>query len=419
MFKSGLLKLRHALLACVVVVVALQSCKKDDSAPELSVSIEKAVYDIAPSGDVTVKVVASGNVEQDLTVPFTLSGSAVKGTDYNVSSEAFVIKAGTNSAEVKLTVTTSFSRDKSVKLELGNMPGGLKAGSNASTVIGVNGIVVYSFEKKNNTMTSTAEVTVSLSTATGAYVAEREIRIPVQVDATASTAVLGTHFTFAGTQEVVIPAGKSKGSVTLNFVKLESGKDKVVLKAGPLLSNFAPGANEKSSIVIFGSSYDQLKGTWKYVEFSNYDWLVMNSSYADDEKLLPTHNSSSDKLSFTDEGLKVEMAGDLKNYFRDATLTNLGEIDERLQEVPGFPKVKMQLVKLSAANVNFSSSKQNVREAEIGFRYYRNGNKDMLEVTVRDYEPTDFLQNIWSFYKNDPSKMTQMPIRYQFERVSN
>ena len=116
------------------------------------------------------------------------------------------------------------------------------------------------------------------------------------------------------------------------------------------------------------------------------------------------------------------MTGDVKNYFREATLTNLGEVDERLQEVAGFPtpKVKMQLVKLSALNVSFSATTTNVRAGELGLRVFTENGKEILEVTVRDYEPTNFLTNTYKMYKTfgDVPAMKSMPIRYHFERVN-
>ncbi len=419
MFKNSNLKWAHALKAFLAVVVLLSACKKNDNEPDLSLSFEKAAYSISPDGNVIIKLKASGNVGSDITVPVSFSGTAVKGTDYTVPLSAFVIKKGTNYAEMTIATLPAFSREKTIKVDMGNLPAGVQKGEMASTIVEAKGSVVYSFEKRNNTMTETADVKVQLGTANGPYVVEKEIQIPIIVDAS-STAVEGVHFEFEGAKQVVISAGKSAGMVKLKLKKHEAGKDKIILSAGAVSAGLAVGANGKTTISIFGSSYNQLKGSWSYSKFANLKWLSDNTGYMDNPALLPVKNTAADILTFDEEGLKVQMAGDLRNYFRNATMTNLGEENERLQELPGLPPpmVKLQIISLSAANVAFSAKTENVRETKIGFRYFKEGSKEMLEVTIRDYEPTDFLQNTWAFYKTDPDKMKTMPIRLHFEKVA-
>ncbi len=419
-------KWRNVFVAFLVSTVALVGCSKnDDTNPDVTVAFESTSYAVPQSGEVILRVVATSNVAANTTIPYTISGNAVKGTDFNVSADAFIIAAGTNSAEVKVTTTASFDKTKSFKVDLGSMPAGVVPGSLLFTEVAIapKDILIYSFEYPSVTMTETAEVNLTLQTGVGSFVAEKELKIPV-VLAEGSTAVEGVHFSFVGTKEIVIPAGKSKGSVKLNFLKQEAGKDVIILKLGAVGNHYAAGNYANTRVTIFGSSYAQMKGTWKYKNFANLEWLAESTDGTKDPaSAFPTKNTDKDLLIFGEDGLTVQMTGDVKNYFRNATLTNLGETTERLQEAGGLnpPRVQLQLVQLSAINVAFSATTNKVRAAEVGFRVIKtSGKNDILEVTVRDYEPTDFLANTYAMYKTfgDVPAMKTMPIRYHFERVN-
>src|SRR5690606_29044746 len=124
---------------------------------------------------------------------------------------------------------------------------------------------------------------------------------------------------------------------------------------------------------------------------------------------LPTNQSASDMLTFDEEGVKVSMTGDLGNYFRNSSVTYVKEEEERLQEEVGQPKVN--IVALNAlANVAFSKTTVNERQAEIGFRVFTQGGQEILEVTIRDYEPTDFLQETYKMYKSFMSDGEYLPL---------
>lgn len=422
---SNFKQLRAMLMACLAVLFLLTGCKddKDEAVPATAVSLENSAYSLFPSEEVKVKLLAEGyKSTTDVSIPFTLSGSATEGTDYSISAKTFVLKAGATSAEVTIQATDKFEIGKTIEIRLGTLPSGLTAGENTTATLGVNtkDLIIYSFEQENNIMTQTAEVTLELKTASGAFfVAEREIRIPIAVAST-STAIEGTHFTFNGAKEIVIPVGKSKGSLVLNYLKQETGKSSIRLTVGTLEKYYVAGNFDETQIAIFGPVAEQLMGKWKYKAFVNHDWLKQNIFF-DPTNNFPSNNSAADILEITSEGLKVQMTGDVKKYFRDSQMEYIKEEDERLQEAGGLkpPVVKIQLVKV-LANVNFSGTTKNERQAEVGFRVFKEGGKDILEVTVRDYEPTDFMQETFTFYKKyggDNPYMKSMPIRYHFERA--
>ena len=204
MIKNTLNKWRNVLGALLLTAVALTGCSKGEDAAPVTVAFEATSYAIPQSGEVILKVVASQNVDANTTIPYTISGNAVKGTDFQVSADAFIIAAGTNSAEVKVTTTASFDKNKSFKVDLGTMPSGVAAGTLLYTEVAIapKDILIYSFEYPNVTMTETAEINLNLQTGVGAFVAEKEMRIPVAL-AEGSTAVEGVHFSFEGTNELL------------------------------------------------------------------------------------------------------------------------------------------------------------------------------------------------------------------------
>jgi hypothetical protein len=416
--KSTFLHVRNLVVAFLLTALVLPACKKDSVAPP-SISLEKSVFALPAAGSVTVKVIATSKAgTEDLTIPFTLAGTAVKGTEYEVSAEAFVIKAGTNSGEITFTAKDNYAASKSIQLTLGGLPSGYVPGKDLSATITVanKDEIIYSFEQENNELGFATEITVLLKTAKGTFVAEKEMRIPILVDAS-STAVEGTHYSFEGAKEVVIPIGKSKGVVSLKSIKQEAGKDVIKLKVGEVVG-FIPGQYETSSIKII-TPLELIKGKWQYVAFSNQEWLALN--IFDDASKLPSKNTDKDVLEITADALKAAMTGDVKNYFRDCALTFIKEETEVLQEESGFPpkRVKIQVMKMSKTNVAFSASTISERAAEIGFRVFREDGKDILEITLRDYEPEDFMKQTYKTFIEfgDVPVLKTMPIRYHFERV--
>ncbi|MFR7811787.1 MAG: hypothetical protein ACLU4N_22475 [Butyricimonas faecihominis] len=57
------------------------------------------------------------------------------------------------------------------------------------------------------------------------------------------------------------------------------------------------------------------------------------------------------------------------------------------------PQVTVSMMNLSQANVNFSGVNEKLRSVQVGFRLLEDN--ETLEVTVFDYEPTDFLYNTY------------------------
>src|SRR5690606_5510737 len=348
---------------------------------------------------------------------------------YTIAEDAFVIKKGTKEAEVKVNITKSISEEDFLDIKI-SASADVKLGTKETKLALLpSEILIYSFDRENYIMSETAVVTLNLATTTGSYTAPRDMIFELDLDES-STAVLGTHFNFADGAIITVPAGKSQGSITLNLAggKPVKGNDLIVLKLKSERGHLKPGNYFKANVSIYGSVYGQLAGSWKYKAFSNRAFMEMNTGYMDDIENLPINNTASDIISFEEEGgtkrIKVSMTGDLGSYFRNSPTTYLKEEVEVLQELSGFPTPRANIVVVNAlANVAFSKTTINERQAEIGFRVFTQGGQEILEVTIRDYEPTDFLQQTYKMYKTYMSDgeylpLKTMPLRFQFEKVN-
>ena len=83
------------------------------------------------------------------------------------------------------------------------------------------------------------------------------------------------------------------------------------------------------------------------------------------------------------------------------------------------PQVTVSMMNLSQANVNFSGVNEKLRSVQVGFRLLEDN--ETLEVTVFDYEPTDFLYNTYRDLAAQSGEgefpMEMHMIRYYFTKV--
>src|SRR5690606_24293167 len=103
---------------------------------------------------------------------------------------------------------------------------------------------------------------------TGSFKPEKDMTFPVELGE-GSTAVEGEHFEFDGAAEIVVPAGKSTGTVTLKLRKYEEDKDYISLKLKSASAQLMPGNYAEAKITISGSIFNRLFGSWKYKAFTN------------------------------------------------------------------------------------------------------------------------------------------------------
>lgn len=421
--------MRKFLFALFAAPLLFGACSddNDDSTPTLSFA--KPVLALS-TGSVTLDLQVSGvdlsSLASPVTVPVAFSGTAVKGSEYSVSAEQFILGGNNQSLSITVTALDNYDEAKEIVATLGSVADFIP-GKNATAKIslGVKGKIMYSFSVKSMTMGETGSVQLDLYTATGAkYTAEQDIVIPIEI-AEGSTAVENTNFTFEGAKQLVVAQGKSSGAITLKAGTLETGKDKVVLKTG-LENNkgFVRGQYNEITVTIFGSYFSKLEGTWKMSAEGNYDpmeYANLNGSSSEYDKptfdadmaALPAYNAK-DRLIFTEEGLTTSLESTLKNFFRENSgISNGGEFT--LYSMSG--KIPVQLILLDNVNRYFSAIEQSQdTEAYIGVRF-KDGDANKMEMYFIDFDSKSFLIDKLYYEENKPTAQYYPYISFTFERV--
>jgi len=406
------------------------ACSDDNDESTPTLSFAKPVLALS-TGSVTLDLQVSGvdlsSLASPVTVPVAFSGTAVKGSEYSVSAEQFILGGNNQSLSITVTALDNYDEAKEIVATLGSVADFIP-GKNATAKIslGVKGKIMYSFSVKSMTMGETGSVQLDLYTATGAkYTAEQDIVIPIEI-AEGSTAVENTNFTFEGAKQLVVAQGKSSGAITLKAGTLETGKDKVVLKTG-LENNkgFVRGQYNEITVTIFGSYFSKLEGTWKMSAEGNYDpteFANLNGSSSDNDKptfdadmaALPAYNAK-DRLVFTEEGLTTSLESTLRNFFWENSGISKGE-EIIVREGMG-TKVPLQLILLDNVNRYFSATEQSEdTEAYIGINF-KDGDSNKMKIYFVDYNSKSFLVDKIYYDETKPTATYSPFISFTFERV--
>ena len=422
--------MRKFLFALLAAPLLFGACSDDNDESTPTLSFAKPVLALS-TGSVTLDLQVSGvdlsSLASPVTVPVAFSGTAVKGSEYSVSAEQFILGGNNQSLSITVTALDNYDEAKEIVATLGSVADFIP-GKNATTKIslGVKGKIMYSFSVKSMTMGETGSVQLDLYTATGAkYTAEQDIVIPIEI-AEGSTAVENTNFTFEGAKQLVVAQGKSSGAITLKAGTLETGKDKVVLKTG-LENNkgFVRGQYNEITVTIFGSYFSKLEGTWKMSAEGNYDpteFANLNGSssandippFDADMAALNAYNAK-DRLVFTEEGLTTSLESTLKNFFRENSGISKGE-EIIVREGMG-TKVPLQLILLDNVNRYFSATEQSEdTEAYIGINF-KDGDSNKMKIYFVDYNSKSFLVDKIYYDETKPTATYSPFISFTFERV--
>ena len=395
------------------------SCTDDNATP--SVSFDKTAYALT-NGSIDVNLIMSDYSEGlAQSADITFSGTAVKGTDYTVSAETFTFAAGVMKATTTISAKDNYDENKSIVLNVTPPVGFVKGDIPVATVaLGKKDLITYSFESRETVMSSLANVVLELRDEDdNPIVAEDEIVIPISVDTENSTAVEGVNFEFADNAEVVIPVGKSEGTVVLNFLAKEDGKDLIVLKANPGIG-FIPGQNSSVKISIFGAIMDKVVGKWVASSLVTDEANIIESNWLPDGTVLenfPKFNSEDSFEISQNEGsyiLTPSFASNFKNFFKGVSNVSLGE--EYPLHLDFTTVLQIQLLDLDNVNRYLSeSSISEETEATIGIGFSEDGNT--LRLFLVDYEPAD-----WSgpyFDANRPTAIfTGSFLEYDFVKAA-
>src|SRR5690606_31771462 len=109
-----------AVLPLLTLTILLGACSKSDDvnpSQQVTVGFDQEEYGIPFGGEVIVRVQSNETAEQDITVPFSVSGS-LEADDYTIAENAFVIKKGSKEAQVKINITKELSDDDFLEIEL-------------------------------------------------------------------------------------------------------------------------------------------------------------------------------------------------------------------------------------------------------------------------------------------------------------
>ena len=419
-------------IACLLLSMCFVACNDDDSeekGPQLAFS--KLLYTLDAENPLEVEIQVSEPVQANTSVKFNVRGAAVQGEEYELSADEFVIPAGERTASITVTPKNNFEGGKTIKLELSPVEGYVLGEYNFTLIeVLTKGQLICAFAEENYVLPGELEVRMNAKDAnTGKYFsASTDTKVPFIVGKH-STAIEHVHYEFVDNPDkmFVIPAKKSYGTIKIKFLKWEEGKTTLFLLVPDGNDRVLPGDVDQTEIYIKGmTTPDRLVGKWAFKEVTSIEYLRENNWYGglDEVAHLPENNLPTDILEFVDGGakLKVHATGDMAKYFRDCDVKFLREQQLYLYELAGIgrpPMVTASMLELSQANVNFSGTNEKLRAVQVGFRLL--DDKETLEVTVLDYEPTDFLYDTYKsnadYAAEGDFPMDFHMVRYHFTKV--
>ena len=414
----------YLFVMCSLVVTSCSSDDDDNFVEVIELNFNQAHYSLA-KGEIELRLISDQPASATVSIPVLFSGTAVEGTDFT-ADKSITLKAGETEAvlKVKRIEENIGEDDKELVVNLGTAPTGFKVGVGSYTsveLLGTTGVIM-SFDDVSGILTEATSYGITLETMTGAvYKVSEETRFDIEVDPS-STAVEGTHFSFDGGKYATVLKNKNKGTVSVKFLKKEEGKDKLVLR---LVERDGYAYGNNASIIITISGPYILTGTWAFDKISNLTFY--QNMWGEDITKFPT-GTSADQIKF--EGNSYQeytfiptLSGELKNYFgtESCTVTYKEELEKTIEEESTRYQVtaKIAVLQFPSVNVNFSANNTSNRAAVVGFRIIKSDGKDILECTIDDFEPTDFMTDTYDMMKNygeDPI-MKSAPLRLHFTRV--
>ena len=420
------------LLFMLVGLVVCFSCSDNEQVSSNVIGVTTPKYSLTNKvgASLNVSIKALKPVDADVDVPVVFNG-AEEGVDFSASEKVFHLKKGETEAQITIT-RLRVERTKNMLMVL-QTPSNARLGIMSYSQIDLVGANVYTFETSSDVLTLKKSYNIELRSDVGARFSFNDTtRISLEVDA-ASTAVEGEHFKFEnGAKQAVFAPGSSTGTVTLEFLKLEAGKDNIILKVADSEGMIA-GSNPSISIKIVGAT--SFSGTWAFKEVSNYQWLRDN--IGGDTKVLFDGTAANDYFTFTTSGKNYiftpHFTGGLQNYFTAAgTAIEAGKSREYFQELASGrpPRYELSMFKFDNINAAFSATDKDLKTIRVGFRLILDSKtkQELLEMTINDYAPTentkamDWGETWKGTYETlrasgDTPVMRSAPIRIYFTKV--
>lgn len=417
-----------SMLACAALVIC--SCQKT---PQPEISFETGNYVMGADEALTVKIVSSEAPAADLTVDFTATGSATPGSDYALSAESFIIKAGEKTAEIIITPLNNLGNDLNINLSM-TLPAGYIAGEYASATIalGAKEKAAYSFAKAEAKLVNELEIVLNLigETSTDNFAAGGEITLPFVIE---SAAVAGTDYEVKdGATAFVFAKGSKSASITLkSLVENPEGVKEITVKldetaiAATYGNRFSKGVIAATKAVITkGLIFSDLEGKWAYastpiLDDPDADYFTLGAMLEEtgdgmfNEEYtglvisgFPT-GTSSDILEFKTVDGKASLVpsgnGTVLNYFRQCEISDFsaGKYNWYFYADPENEMGKeydITRLKLSKVNAAYSASEPIEKEATMLVSLSEDGNT--MHVFITDYIPTDFYSVAYAVWES-------------------
>ena len=407
------------LILCTLVGVSSCSSDKEDGLP--MIFIENARYSLA-TGSVEIKATTELAPTQPMKVAVSLAGNAQLGVDFSLSQEEFVFQPGETEALIQLERIKENIGESSKELviNLRDEPAGYQLGLMNYTVVELLGNqgVIMSFVSAEGALSLLTKFAINLETMDGLnYKVASETSFRVEVDP-ASTAIEGEHFVFVDGPYATVAQRQSEGDVGVHFLKREAGKDKLVLRLANK-EGYALGSHDVMTIKVQGPSL--LAGKWRFDSLANRENLEISWGMMTDIDKLPI-GSTDDWIEFvgdtyTKYAFTPHLVSDYKNYFgtEQRGITFADEVDKLFHEGSSMrpPVIRVSQYDVPGVNINFSASHTTVRSAAVYFRLIEVNKEEVLECTIEDFSPTDFLTEILAGMGN----MEYTPLRLHFKRM--
>jgi hypothetical protein len=163
------------------------------------------------AGTFSITVALSAASNQDVSVPFTLSGTAASGTDYSgLTASPLTIKAGQTSGTISGTLLADYGQNKTLTFTLGTPPTNATLGSsttNTLTITEPQPTVQFSAASETvNQGAGTFSITVALSAASN-----QDVSVPFTLSGTPAS---GTDYSGVTASPLTIKAGQTSGTIT-------------------------------------------------------------------------------------------------------------------------------------------------------------------------------------------------------------
>jgi len=412
----------------VLLFIGLASCTDSSNGPKVSFS--NSVYRLSAEEPLNVTITSTETLEKDLTISFTISGTAKENSDYTISSKQVIIKAGTSAGIVTITPGDNYDDSKNIVLRL-ESNSEYSFGPNMVTSIAVQQKekLITSFTQDNYLVKDTVEVEMNFKGYNDeyGYTSLSEIHIPFTIDTENSTAVEGVNFTIVdNATEFVVAPGKRSATIKIAFIgvdnKVDRDHNKLVLKLTEFAENIILGTYDETTVTILGPTTEgALYGKWVFdSETNKEDFRASWGDMLDDDLPKLPVPSKADTLEFVFNGkskLIPHLESGLKDYFRTSYYSYAKE--DVVFVGNSWPPKKLNVTYMNIDEVNyfFSSTSENIHVGMVGFALSED--KKTLQVIINDFYPTDFFTLFidYGMVTDTPPILPYSLLKYTFKKV--